>query len=46
MSDPLSIILGVGQLSVLVEIARRMGRLRSDMSNLKGRVQSLEQEVA
>jgi hypothetical protein len=45
MSDPLTLVLGVGQLGVLVEIARRIGSLRSDLGHLKRRVRSLESEA-
>lgn len=46
MTDPLAIILGLGQLSVLVEIARRIGSLRSDLGHVKRRVNVLEREVS
>lgn len=45
MSEMLTVVLGVGQLSVLVEIARRMGRLRSDMTNVRTRVEALEEMI-
>lgn len=44
MTDPLTVILGVGQLGVLVEIARRIGSLRSDLGHVKSRVEELESE--
>jgi hypothetical protein len=46
MNDPVTVIIGVGQLGTLVEIARRMGRLRSDMQNVRARVASLEKEAS
>jgi hypothetical protein len=38
-------IIGVGQLAALVEIARRLGSVRSDVDGLKRRMEHVENEV-
>lgn len=48
MTDPLGTVVGLGQLGALVEIARRLGTLRSDYENMKdeqGRLRGLYQKL-
>lgn len=38
-------LIGVGQLGALIEIARRLGSLRTDVDNMKRRVRNVEARV-
>ena len=46
MTDVVTALLGLGQLGALVEIARRLGTLRADLTHVRSRVKALEKETA
>lgn len=45
MNDPLTTLVSLGQLGALLEIARRIGSLRSDHDNLRKLYQRLRTRV-